>query len=93
MPIRKLSQSLQQLLGAGAPAEMPLTDITNQVYQILKDRNLIYENDRRVFRTDQQISDVFHLNMEHVNQSTDVYDEQGFNFTTFQRMLEGALDN
>jgi len=51
---------------------------------------LKYANDKRVFRANQEVCDVFGVDMS-VNNSTNYRDKNGFNFCNIQKFLSNAL--
>jgi hypothetical protein len=55
------------------------------VYRLLKERNLVYIKDKRVFRVDKEISQIFNIPMS-VNQYNEVH-ENGFNFRNIQSYI------
>jgi len=72
--------------------EMSRPEVTKRIYQELKNRNLCYEEDRRVLRVDDDICDMFNLTTE-VNNSTDPKDVNGFNFYNLQKNIADCYKN
>ena len=64
--------------------------ITKKVWDIIQSRNLTYNKDKRVFRADEEISDIFDIPMS-VNDSTSHTDRDGFNFCNLQKYIGHAL--
>lgn len=67
-------------------------EITRKVWKQLKNRGLTYENDRRVFRTDADVTKIFGVPTS-VNDSVDHNDNNGFNFYNLQMYIANALKN
>jgi chromatin remodeling complex protein RSC6 len=66
-------------------------EITKQVWKQMKERGLTYENDKRVFRTNAEVSKLFNV-PESVNNSTTYNDlENGFNFCNLQKYIAHAI--
>jgi len=61
------------------------------VWDQLKQRELFYEKDKRVFRTNKEVSELFGVNKS-VNNSTDHRDKEGFNFCNLQSYIKNALN-
>lgn len=85
-------EGLAKLVGLEVGTEMPRTELTKEVYAIFKDRNLFYENDKRVLRADKEIKRVFDL-PDNVNDSTDPKDENGLNFYNIQTYIAKCYKN
>jgi hypothetical protein len=64
--------------------------LTKLVWEKLKEKNLYYEQDKRVFRVDEESSKLFELDMENVNISTSHKDTTGFNFCNLQTAIARA---
>lgn len=58
-------------------------DIARKINQILKEKNLLYEKDKRVFRADEDLLKLFNLDKS-VNDVVDAKDKSGFNFYNIQ---------
>ena len=65
-------------------------EITKQFYMILQKRNLIYEQDKRIFRVDSETSKIFGIPVS-VNDVNDHTDTNGFNFYNLQKYIQYAL--
>lgn len=87
---RRLSDELCSLIGEPKGTEMSIPDYTKRFYEVLRTRNLFYENDKRVFRADAQLLKLFQLPSS-VNDSTDFQDKNGFNFSTLQSILSKTI--
>jgi len=81
---------LAKFIGVKSGEELTGPVITSKVWQQLKERGLTYEKDKRVFRTDKTVSDLFGVNTS-VNKSTDHRDKTGFNFCNLQKYIAHAL--
>jgi chromatin remodeling complex protein RSC6 len=64
-------------------------EYTKELYKILKQENLLYENDNRIFRANDKFIQVFNLD-KYVNESTNFKDSNGFNFSTLQSHISKA---
>jgi chromatin remodeling complex protein RSC6 len=71
-------------------SELTGPEITSAVWKQLKSRNLTYEKDKRVFRTNKEVSALFNVPAT-VNTSVDHRDEHGFNFCNLQTYIAHAL--
>jgi chromatin remodeling complex protein RSC6 len=83
-------EKLAKFIGVKTGEELTGPEITSRVWQQLKERNLTYEKDKRVFRTDKVVSDLFGVKSD-VNKSTDHRDKNGFNFCNLQKYIAHAL--
>lgn len=77
---------LCDLINVEYGTKMPRTILTKKIYQILKDRNLYYEQDKRILRADDEIKKIFDLS-DQVNNSTSCDDEHSFNFYNIQTYI------
>lgn len=80
------------LLDLEKGASMPRPDLTKKVYKYLEDNDLFYENDRRVFRADSKLKNIFGFD-DSVNNCTSVTDRSGFTFFTLQTHLANCYKN
>jgi len=81
---------LASFIGVEADTMMSGPEITSKVWAQLKAKNLTYEKDKRVFRTNEEISKIFGV-PKSVNKSTTHNDKDGFNFCNLQRFIAHAL--
>lgn len=81
---------LARFIGVEPETELSGPEITKKVWEQLRERNLFYKDDKRVFRTDKVVSDVFGVKKS-VNNSTDHKDPEGFNFCNLQKFISQAL--
>lgn len=72
----------------GSKLSMP--QIIKKVFEKLKHKNLIYEADKSIFRTDEETAEIFGLHHS-VNDSYDCRDPNGFNFSTLVKYINNAL--
>jgi len=84
-------EKLAKFIGVKPGTELTGPTITSKVWTQLKDRNLTYEKDKRVFRTDKEVSDLFNVPSS-VNKSKDHRDKSGFNFCNLQTYIANALN-
>jgi hypothetical protein len=87
---RPVSQRLANWLNIDTSSMLTGPKLTKLVWEELKRRNLVYQEDKRVFRVDQETAELFGLNMVVVNSSTDHRDTNGFNFCNLQRYIVSA---
>lgn len=83
-------EKLAKFIGVTAGTELTGPQITSAVWKQLKQRNLTYADDKRVFRTNKEVSSLFNVPSS-VNNSTDHRDEHGFNFCNLQTYIAHAL--
>lgn len=81
---------LCELVGLNKGSELSIPEFTSKIYCELKKRNLVYENDKRVYRVDKQFMEVLGIK-ESVNKSTKYPDEHGLNIGTMQSYVNEAL--
>ena len=87
-----LPDGMAKLVGVKVGTYMSLPEYTKLFYKVLETRNLRYEQNKKVFRADDEMMKVFNLPAS-VNQSTDPNDKNGFNFVTLQRIFSQACKN
>lgn len=63
---------------------------TKKLYEILQKKNLQYSKDRRIFRVDDEISDIFDIPLS-VNDSIRCDDNNGFNFAKMQFYIKKGM--
>lgn len=86
-----IPQKLAKFIDVQLGTELTGPQITQKVWHQLKLKNLVYEKDKRIFRTNKDISEIFGV-PETVNTSTDHKDvENGFNFCNLQKYIAYAL--
>lgn len=83
-------EKLAKFIGVKGGEQLTGPEITSAVWKQLKSRNLTYENDKRVFRTNKEVSALFNVPAS-VNSSVDHRDENGFNFCNLQTYIAHAL--
>lgn len=81
-----LPEGMAKLIGEKVGVKMSLPEYTKRFYQVLDQRNLRYQENKKVFRADDEIMNVFNL-PQTVNTSTDANDKNGFNFITLQKIF------
>lgn len=88
---KKLPKKLARLIDVEEGTEMSMPDYTSKFFEkVLKERNLFYQQNKRVFRADKELMETFNL-PESVNVSTDHRDKKGFNFSTLQKYFSKAM--
>lgn len=87
---RLVPDKLAKFIGVPSGTELTGPQITSAVWKQLHARNLTYVDDKRVFRTNKEVSALFGV-ASSVNSSTDHRDENGFNFCNLQKFVAYAL--
>lgn len=77
---------LANLIGIEYGVKMPRTELTSRVYDVIKSRQLYYNNDKRVLRVDDELMEIFGLSAD-VNNVTDPHNVNGFNFFNLQKYI------
>ena len=85
-------QKLAKLIGVTYGTKMPRTVLTSKVYNVIKERNLYYDEDKRVLRADDEIRQIFDLPID-VNNSKNAKDQYGFNFFNIQKYIAKCYQN
>lgn len=88
----RVPDSIAELISIDKGSEMPRTQVAKEIYRVLNERGLRYEQNKRVLRADKQIKKIFNL-PESVNQSTDEKDPHGFNFYNIQTYIAQCYNN
>lgn len=70
-------------------SELTRTDVAKKVWEQLRKRGLISDDDKRVFKTDKVITDLFGVPTS-VNKIKDCHDKKGFNFYNLQSYIKNA---
>ena len=83
-------EKLAKFIGVNNGDELTGPEITSKVWTQLKERGLTYEKDKRVFRTNKEVSDLFNVSND-VNKCTNHRDKNGFNFCNLQTYIANAL--
>jgi len=81
---------LCELIGVDKGTMMTKPEYTSKIYQELKKRGLVYAYDKRIYRVDNQFSEILGIK-ESVNKSTEYPDEYGLNIGTMQTYINNAL--
>lgn len=88
---KKLPNKLALLIGVPEGTEMSMPAYTSKFYEeVLNKKNLLFDKDKRVFRADKELMELFDL-PESVNQSNDYKDKKGFNFSTLQKYFSKIM--
>lgn len=88
--IKKIPLKFSQLIGFDKSIDMSMPEYTKKFIEFLTNNNLVYNNDKRVYRANKEVRDLLDL-PESVNQSINHTDQNGFNFCTLQRLLSKAM--
>ena len=83
---QQVPSGIAKLLNLKEGSVMSRVELTKKIYNLLDERGLRYENDKRVLRADEEIKKVFNL-PDDVNNSITATDKNGFNFYNFQTYL------
>ena len=81
-----LPDSVAAIFNVETGSKMSKPEISKRLYNELRNRNLVYEKDKRVLRVDKDISKAFNI-PESVNESFDYTDKNGFNIITLPKYL------
>jgi hypothetical protein len=81
---------LANFLDIDAGTELSGPEVTSLVWKALEAKGLQYKEDRRVFRTNTEVTDVFGVDKS-VNKSILHNDKKGFNFCNIQKYISTAL--
>jgi hypothetical protein len=81
-----LPNNLAKLIGVEPKTSMDRPTFTKKLYEILDERGLKYEGNKKVLRADKEIMEIFNL-PKSVNESTNPNDKNGFNFSTLQTYI------
>lgn len=89
---KKLPKQLAELIEVPPNTEMSMPVYTKKFYEhVLHGRGLLYNNDKRVFRADAELQELFDL-PDSVNLSVDHKDANGFNFSTLQKCFSKVMN-
>lgn len=80
---------LAKFIGVNLGTELSGPEVTKKVWAQLREKGLMYEKDKRVFRTNAEVSDVFNV-PKSVNKSVNHEDSEGFNFRNLQKYIANA---
>lgn len=79
-------KKIANLIDVEYGTKMSRIDLTKKIFDVIKQKNLYYSKDRRIFRADKDIIDALELNPS-VNKSTNLDDKNGFNIYTIQKYI------
>lgn len=79
-------KKLANLINVEYGTKMSRIELTKKIFDAIKQKNLYYSKDRRIFRADKDIIDALDLNPS-VNKSTKLDDKNGFNMYTIQKYI------
>lgn len=82
----RVPDKLIKLFNLKKGTEISRVELTKKFYDMMEAKNLYYQKDKRVFRADKELREVFNL-PESVNKCTDPKDTTGFNFYNLQKHL------
>ena len=84
-----LPNKLANLIKVPNGSIMTMPEYTKKVFNELKERNLYYKEDNRIFRADKEFIEIFELK-DSVNKSITFPDPEGFNIRTIQKCISNA---
>lgn len=87
---KPVPEKLAKFIGVNPGTELTGPEVTKKVWSQLKEKGLTYEKDKRVFRTNAEVSELFNV-PKSVNKSVDHKDKAGFNFCNLQTFIANAL--
>lgn len=87
---KPVPEKLAKFIGVNPGTELTGPQVTKKVWSQLKEKGLTYDKDKRVFRTNAEVSELFNV-PKSVNKSTDHKDKMGFNFCNLQKFIANAL--
>ncbi len=85
----KLPDEFTKLIQVDKNTYMTMPEFTKCIFTLLKERNLYYNDDKRIFRVDEELSRIFDISMS-VNDSFVYPDKNGFNIRTIQKYITNA---
>lgn len=88
---KPVPEDLAKYIGVDPGTELSGPEVTKKVWAQLRAKNLMYEKDKRVFRTDKETSKLFNVPAS-VNNSVNHKDKNGFNFCTLQKYITNAFN-
>ena len=68
-------------------------EISSNFWKRIREEGLQYEDNKRIFRANKEVADIFGVDMKLANKSTDPKDANGFNMRTYQTHIAHALAN
>ncbi len=81
----KLPDNLCKLIDKPINTELSVPELSKYIYNELKMRNLMYKENKRIFRVDDELSKVLNISKSVNNYNT--IDEKGFNYHNIQSIL------
>lgn len=90
--LEDIPEDVCNLLGISYPSEITRNELANKLRDLLKKRKLIYQEDKRIYRVDEEISKIFNIDMS-VNEIIDSKDKSGFNMYNIHRYLANKIKN
>jgi len=93
---RDFNDELLDLIDVPHGTKMSMPQYTKKLWETLKEKKLLEEDDARIIRVNDSIKTAFNLTNEQVkvmNNSKKFRDKNGLNFTTLQSYISKALNN
>jgi len=88
--LKPVTGKLAEFIGVESGTELSGPEITAKIWAELKNRNLTFEDDKRVLRVDKTVAKLFNVPMS-VNDSTKHDDPNGLNFGNLQKYIKNAM--
>lgn len=88
---KEIPEKLAKFIGVETGTQLSGPQITKRIWKVLEDKGLLYSEDKRIFRTNSEISKLFGI-PNSVNESTYHKDKNGFNFCNLQKYIANALN-
>jgi chromatin remodeling complex protein RSC6 len=82
----EVPDKLCKLLKLEEGTKMRRNEITKKIHELLKERNLKYEKDHRIFRADKELIEVFELS-KNVNEQTNISNPNTFSQFSLQKNI------
>ena len=92
--VTQIPNVLADLIDVKRGTKMARTELGKHIYEVFKERDLLYEDDKRVMRVDNELAKIFETTTA-VNQSTDPKApiDIGFNFYNMQSYIKRCFEN
>lgn len=88
----KVPRKISKLLGLKNNEEYPRTIIGSKIHKYIKENNLVCENDKRLFRVNNELSELFDISFK-VNEINDINDKNAFTMYNLQSYIKNVYDD
>ena len=89
-PKLKVPSKLADFINVGEDIELTKKVIMQKVWQEFQKRNLVYENNKRVLRVDEEVSKLFNIPIS-VNSVMDHREKNAFTYALLQKQVENLI--